>query len=564
MLDTPWEDLQGTVLGETYRLESLVRGGTYRALFVARDLTRDTDGAVSVQVFSGDGRQPLEQLEKRFREAMFLDHPHLAQILAAGITPSGELLYVVSEKADYTLPQFIENRPLPEADARELTEQLVSGLEYLHSENFVFCNLGVESVWRIGSSWKLADFSELRVIGSGNRRELRIAMSRLSAAPPEAFEGVVTPAWDVWSLGALLRRVLTPDPTHVEGSISLPRGRYLRENGLPAPFEAIARDSVLPDPASRLTFEEIKDRLGLPRVTETPTETQPVAESVESLQLDSAGRSQFSAQVGNGSSGEASEQPIPEEPPRHEYVFPPYRGSDSAPEQTPMSERMRQLWTHVRRQPAGTRALLAFAAGILVVLLIAALVSVSNRRTASAASARTRIPAEAERSRTSGPIPPSFGSGTKESPAVPYEEKSGRDEDNIRALLNRWLDAGRKRDAAAQADCYAPVVNTYYNRHRVSRGDIQRDRQRQYQTIGTVHQLDASNVQISQLSPDTSVILFDKTWDFGDRNKFSGAERAQLTLAKIGGKWKITGERELKVYRVHRSRGGAPSALLLP
>jgi serine/threonine protein kinase len=548
---TPWEEFAAMNVDEKYRLEHLVRGGSYRGIFNGYPLGDEAGERVSIQLFRLQDGQRLDAAERRFREAMFFDHPHLLRVVDVGTIFSGELLYVVSEKVDFTLPKFIENRPLPEPDALELTEQVVSALEYLHAENFIFCNLGLESVWRIGSDWKLADFSQLRVIGTGDRRELRPALSRLPGAPPEAFEGVVTPAWDVWSLGALLQRVLTPDPGHLHGSLSVPRGRYLRENALPVPFASIARDCLQPNPDARPALSDIVARISDESVTNArpparfPETEGPQAEPVRSAPIIET--------------EPIHTEPAAEEPPRREYAFPPYRGFDPEPRRAtnPVQDRLRHVWNTVRAQPAGTRALIAFAAGILIVSLIAVIFSASNRRTTSAASTAP-IAAEAERSRVqpSNAPPASFGSGTKESPAVPYEQKSGRDEDNIRAVLNRWLDTGRNRNAAAQADCYAPVVNTFYNRHRVSRSDIQREKQRQFDTIGPIHKLDVSNVQISQLSPTTSVILFDKTWDFGDRTKFSGSERAQLTLGKIDGQWKITGERELKVYHVHRSRHG--------
>jgi len=68
-----------------------------------------------------------------------------------------------------------------------------------------------------------------------------------------------------------------------------------------------------------------------------------------------------------------------------------------------------------------------------------------------------------------------------------------------------------------------------------------------------VKTFEISNQQITKLNDNTAVVLFDKSWDFGDRATFSGAERAQLTLGKFEDGWKITGERELKVYWSRRS-----------
>jgi hypothetical protein len=104
------------------------------------------------------------------------------------------------------------------------------------------------------------------------------------------------------------------------------------------------------------------------------------------------------------------------------------------------------------------------------------------------------------------------------------------------------------------------VVDTFYHRHKLTRDQIYGEKERHFKLIGPVHKFDVSNEQITKLNPTTAVVLFDKEWDFGDSRKFAGAERAQLTLGKFGNEWKITGERELKVYWVKRSSGRSKSA----
>jgi hypothetical protein len=126
--------------------------------------------------------------------------------------------------------------------------------------------------------------------------------------------------------------------------------------------------------------------------------------------------------------------------------------------------------------------------------------------------------------------------------------------DKVKSLLDRWVISTRRHDLQANLDCYAPVVEPYFNKRQLSSQDLVREKQRQFQTIGTVRRLGLENIQFTQLGPDRAVILFDKNWAFGDRNLFSGAERGQLNLRNIGGDWKIAGERELKVYWVRRGR----------
>ncbi len=43
------------------------------------------------------------------------------------------------------------------------------------------------------------------------------------------------------------------------------------------------------------------------------------------------------------------------------------------------------------------------------------------------------------------------------------------DTSGVRMLLDRWAGALKRGDADAAAQCYAPVVNTYFDRHAVTR-----------------------------------------------------------------------------------------------
>ncbi len=60
-----------------------------------------------------------------------------------------------------------------------------------------------------------------------------------------------------------------------------------------------------------------------------------------------------------------------------------------------------------------------------------------------------------------------------------------------------------------------------------------------------------------KVTPDASgekaTAVFDKEWNFEGAEKYSaGKVQQQLTLGKIGGRWLITGEKDLKTYYVEK------------
>lgn len=489
-----WNNVRALAKEGGVELVELLNSSVRSALFSGYENIGGQRTRVFVQVFDASGAE-ADEMVLRFQEVAYLQHPHIVRILRTGRDPANGFVYVTCEAADRTLGQISRKRPIDPGAARVLTEQIVAALEYLHSENLVFCNLRPSSIWLQSDHWKLADFSQLRLSGRSDPKQLRSALARQSDMPPEAFEGVVSPAWDSWGIGTLLRALLAPETNQAPGP---QRGRQLREVQLPAPFDSITSDCLEPDPAKRLPLGEIKRRLA-EETSDSPTP-----------------------------------QPKPERRPPYVLLDPPRTN----------------WWSRFRRDPSSRGMLwaLGIALGILG-LVIAADRSAPGDPTPShqevnriqVASARDEA-READREKTpANPVPPS----------------ADQPDPGIQNLLTKWVDSTRDKNLAEQASCYAPVVNVFYGQYHVTRNELQRLKHQQFDQIGPVHRFNLKNVQITRLNPDTAVVLFDKDWDFGDQSKFAGSERAQLTLNKIDGDWKIAAERELRVYWVKRPGGQA-------
>jgi hypothetical protein len=119
--------------------------------------------------------------------------------------------------------------------------------------------------------------------------------------------------------------------------------------------------------------------------------------------------------------------------------------------------------------------------------------------------------------------------------------------------LNGWAESSMERDIERQMSYYADTLDIYYTKTNVSASVVRADRQRAYDTFSTLD-IELSNVQITpDATGERANVILDKTWNFeGEEKSTSGSVQQELRLAKIDGRWRINGEKDLQVYYVNR------------
>ena len=113
--------------------------------------------------------------------------------------------------------------------------------------------------------------------------------------------------------------------------------------------------------------------------------------------------------------------------------------------------------------------------------------------------------------------------------------------------VNSWTSALVSRNLASYMNHYADTVD-YFNRNGASIATVRADKQRAF-SIYNSFDVEVSNLRVTTDAAGTATAVFDKEWYFeGDERSSEGKVQTQLRLRKIGGAWKITGEKDLKVY----------------
>jgi hypothetical protein len=127
--------------------------------------------------------------------------------------------------------------------------------------------------------------------------------------------------------------------------------------------------------------------------------------------------------------------------------------------------------------------------------------------------------------------------------------------EQVTAVLNGWTSASRARDLDKHMSYYADTLDTYYSASNVGASRVRSDRSKAYTAYNTLD-VELSDIKITpDPSGERATATFDKTWTFEGAEKYSsGSVHQKVWLTKIGGRWRITGEKDLQVYYVNRER----------
>lgn len=104
-------------------------------------------------------------------------------------------------------------------------------------------------------------------------------------------------------------------------------------------------------------------------------------------------------------------------------------------------------------------------------------------------------------------------------------------------------------DVDAHMSYYANVLHTYYN---ARNADVSRVRSNVARAFSSYSTFDVriTNLQIEvDPSGQSAIATFDKTFEFRSGEKrYAGSGLNRFWFEKIGGRWLITGEKDLKTY----------------
>ena len=199
------------VLLDRYELGEIIGTGGMGEVRAARDLTLDRPVAIK---FLRSHLAPTDEVRARFdseaKAAAKLTHPNIVGVFDSG-EDDGVPFIVMEQLSGRTLADRIAEGPLSEADARQLTLEILSALEASHEEGILHRDLKPGNVMLTEKGVaKVADFGIAKVTEGLDLTTSGLTLGTPAYLAPERVAGEpATPSTDVYSAGVVLYEMLS-------------------------------------------------------------------------------------------------------------------------------------------------------------------------------------------------------------------------------------------------------------------------------------------------------------------------------------------------------------------
>lgn len=208
--------LQGKVFGE-YQLADQIGSGAIAEVYRARPRAGGRDVAVKV-VYPEFAQQPsfapnfakIQEMAQRLA-----NHPHILPVLAANFQSGYAYLVTPLVQAGSLRDWLRQGGRLDAGDAGPFYRQLCGAVAYAHSLGAIHGNLKPSNIFLYeGRHVLLGDFGLLWDIRMLELASAGSDVQEFAYLAPEVFDHQLTPASDIYSLGAVVFASITGSPPH--------------------------------------------------------------------------------------------------------------------------------------------------------------------------------------------------------------------------------------------------------------------------------------------------------------------------------------------------------------
>ena len=240
--------LEGTRVGERYKILMQIGGGGMSHVYLAYDIILNREVAIKILRYNFSNE---EELQKRFqREALSatsLLHPNIVAVYDVG--EDAEMHYIVMEYIEgKTLKKYIQEfAPLSPARTLQIMKQLTSAMAHAHDNGIIHRDIKPQNVlMNEDGNVKVADFGIATSLNATGLTQTNSVMGTVHYLSPEqARGGIATKRSDIYSLGIVMYEMLTGElPFSGESAVSIALKHLQSETPSVRDFDATIPQSV--------------------------------------------------------------------------------------------------------------------------------------------------------------------------------------------------------------------------------------------------------------------------------------------------------------------------------
>ncbi len=208
-------DWTGRELGPWKVLEPLAKGGM-GVVYLGERADGEFSKRVAIKVLDASLQDNSQRLKEEIRILARLEHPGIARLIDSGSAEQGHPWLVMELIEGHTATEYFQQHPATVRSRIQCIIQIAEALEYAHQRRVIHCDIKPDNVlirddgrpclvdFGISSLTERADDPEQQRRNKYYSRQYS-APERLQGSPPEA-------AQDIFSLGALMQRLLRDQP----------------------------------------------------------------------------------------------------------------------------------------------------------------------------------------------------------------------------------------------------------------------------------------------------------------------------------------------------------------
>ncbi|HXG94238.1 MAG TPA: protein kinase [Blastocatellia bacterium] len=559
MPDTSKADaLIGQTIDGRYRIESKLGSGGMGAVYRASRLLIGDE--VAIKILHAEQLADPRAIERFRREAQAaarLKHPNVVTIYDFGILGDGTAYLVMELLEGQSLRRLIEQQaPIAPSVAAEIISQICAALDEAHRHNVIHRDLKPDNIivnrTPAGLRVKVLDFgiAKLRDASAtiGTLTQTGAVIGTPHYMSPEQCSGEeLDGRSDIYSLGIVLYEMLTGK---VPFDSTTPTSVVIQHvTKAPPPFRQF--NASVPPAVERVVMRALEKNRDARQQTARALTEELFASLSAVDDLKPTVRQQVATDEMATIRTPRGVGPAPTPP----QIIPPPQAY-GGPQQW-MSPVMQQ-----RQNSRGVKIVIVVtlviailgAAGVLGYVYLfkkdkegSADSLSSGSRASATASVNSNVSQSARNSNKANmnvTVPPV--TGQNELPPTSGNPSTAKEQ--VMATLQGWADAMRRHDFESSMSYYADTLDIYYGRANVSLDAVRADRVRAFQMFSSMNvQLRNFDIVIDPQGA-RAVATFDKTWTFSGNRYSEGSVQARMWLANIGGRWRITGEKDLQVY----------------